>query len=61
MNKQITALAKQSGLVMAGDWGMKRWEGSRSESMMSDIRWAYYVDCGVDSVVGIREHFGIEE
>lgn len=34
---------------------------SQDQSMMSDIRWAYYVDCGVDSVVGIREHFGIEE
>ena len=34
---------------------------SQDETMMSDIRWAYYVDCGVDSVVGIKEHFGVEE
>ena len=27
------------------------------ETMMKDIRWAYYVDCGVDSYVAIREHF----
>ena len=32
------------------------------EAMMKDIRWAYYVDCGVDSYVAIREHFfGVEE
>ena len=30
------------------------------EAMMKDTRWVYYVDCGVDSVVGIREHFGVE-
>jgi hypothetical protein len=33
MNEQILKLAKQSGLVLAGDWGMKKWEGSRSESI----------------------------
>lgn len=33
MNNRIKELAKQSGLVLAGDWGMKRWEGSRSESI----------------------------
>jgi hypothetical protein len=33
MNERITELAKQAGLVLAGDWGMKRWEGSRSESI----------------------------
>ena len=32
---------------------------SQDATMMSDTRWAYYVDCGVDSVVGIREHFGV--
>ena len=31
------------------------------ETMMKDIRWAYYVDCGVDSYVAIREHFFGEE
>ena len=31
------------------------------EAMMKDTRWAYYVDCGVDSVVSIKEHFGVEE
>jgi len=29
--------------------------------MMTDTHWAGYVQCGVDSVVGIREHFGVEE
>ena len=33
MNNRIFELAKQSGLVLAGDWGIKRWEGSRSESI----------------------------
>ena len=29
--------------------------------MMTDTHWAGYVQCGVDSVVGIREHFfGVE-
>ena len=30
------------------------------EDMMKDIHWVYYVDCGVDSYVAIREHFGVE-
>ena len=29
--------------------------------MMKDIRWDGYVQCGVDSYVAIREHFGVEE
>ena len=29
--------------------------------MMKDIRWNGYVQCGVDSYVAIREHFGVEE
>lgn len=30
--------------------------------MMKDTHWDGYVQCGVDSVVGIREHFyGVEE
>jgi len=33
MTERIKQLAKQSGLVLAGDWGMKRWEGSRPESI----------------------------
>ena len=31
------------------------------ELMMKDIRWAYYVQCGVDSYVAIKQHFGVEE
>ena len=28
--------------------------------MMTDTHWAGYVQCGVDSYVAIREHFGVE-
>ena len=28
--------------------------------MMNDTHWAGYVQCGVDSYVAIREHFGVE-
>ena len=32
------------------------------KEMMKDTHWAGYVQCGVDSVVAIREHFyGVEE
>ena len=29
--------------------------------MMKDTHWDGYVQCGVDSYVAIREHFGVEE
>tara|TARA_R110000868_G_scaffold380903_1_gene647220 strand:- start:304 stop:531 length:228 start_codon:yes stop_codon:yes gene_type:complete len=29
----IIEIAKQAGLVRNGDWGMKRWEGPRSDSI----------------------------
>ena len=31
------------------------------ELMMKDTHWDGYVQCGVDSYVAIREHFGVEE
>ena len=31
------------------------------ELMMKDTHWDGYVQFGVDSYVGIREHFGVEE
>ena len=31
------------------------------EGMMKDTHWDGYVQCGVDSYVAIREHFGVEE
>jgi len=31
------------------------------KEMMKDTHWDGYVQCGVDSVVAIREHFGVEE
>ena len=33
MNERIQELALQAGLVRRGDWGMKRWEGPRSDSI----------------------------
>jgi hypothetical protein len=31
------------------------------ELMMKDTHWDGYVQCGVDSYVAIKEHFGVEE
>jgi hypothetical protein len=31
------------------------------ELMMKDTHWKGYVQCGVDSYVAIKEHFGVEE
>jgi hypothetical protein len=31
------------------------------EVMMKDTHWGGYVQCGVDSYVAIKEHFGVEE
>ena len=31
------------------------------ELMMKDTHWDGYVQCGVDSYVAIREHFGVEQ
>jgi len=33
MNERIKALAVEAGLVRVGDFGMKRWEGPRSDSI----------------------------
>jgi hypothetical protein len=33
MNERIRELAEQAGLVRNGDFGMKRWEGPRSDSI----------------------------
>jgi len=31
------------------------------ELMMKDTHWDGYVQCGVDSYVAVKEHFGVEE
>jgi len=31
------------------------------EAMMKDEHWKGYKHCGVDSIVAIRKHFGVEE
>ena len=33
MTERMRQLAEQAGLVRRGDWGMKRWEGPRSDSI----------------------------
>ena len=33
MNERIKQLADEAGLVRNGDFGMKRWEGARSDSI----------------------------
>jgi len=31
------------------------------ETMMKDKHWAGYVECGIDSCVAIKEHFGVSD
>ena len=75
MNERIRELAEQAGLVRRGDWGMKRWEGPRSDSISdqdlekfaelivqkcADIG-QQYADGNYEVYNQILEHFGIEE
>jgi hypothetical protein len=75
MNERIKTLATQSGLVRVGDFGMKRWEGPRSDSISdqdlekfallivqkcADIG-QQYADGNYEVYNQILEHFGIEE
>lgn len=77
MNERINELAKQSGLVRTGDWGMKRWEGPRAESISDEdlAKFAELIikECGVvvDDLAGgqmgganahdLYEHFGVNK
>ena len=75
MNERIKTLATQSGLVRVGDFGMKRWEGPRSDSISdqdlekfallivqkcADIG-QQYADGNYEVYNQILEHFGLEE
>jgi hypothetical protein len=75
MNERIKTLATQSGLVRVGDFGMKRWEGPRSDSISdqdlekfallivqkcADIG-QQYADGNYEVYNQILEHFGVEE
>ena len=77
MNERIKLLATQSGLVRRGDWGMKRWEGPRSDSI-SDQDLAKFAELIVRECAGLMDgrrveygnckdgrvilkHFGVEE
>ena len=33
----------------------------KDKTMIKDTRWVYYVDCGFDINVAIREHFGVSD
>ena len=41
------------------EWQYKRI--FEDETMMKDKHWAGYVECGIDSCVAIKEHFGVKE
>ena len=73
MNERIKQLALQSGLVRNGDFGMKRWEGPRSDSI-SDQDLEKFAELIVRECADIadkaepykandliKEHFGVEE
>ena len=73
MNEQIKLLATQSGLVRVGDFGMKRWEGPRSDSIndqdlekFAELIVQECIDyCGenLSKTVGgaLKIHFGVKE
>jgi hypothetical protein len=76
MNEHIKQLADEAGLVRNGDFGMKRWEGPRSDSISDqDLeKFAELIvrECAelvetqhtwITSVAAsalIRKHFGVE-
>ena len=33
----------------------------KDKTMMKDKHWAGYVECGIDSCVAIKEHFGVSD
>jgi hypothetical protein len=75
MNEQIRQLTVQAGLVRVGDFGMKRWEGARSDSITDQDLEKFallivqkcadicqqYADGNYEVYNQILEHFGIEE
>ena len=68
MNERIKQLALQAGLVQNGDFGMKRWEGPRSDSINDrDLeKFAELIvrECATlafDGPNGILEHFGVND
>ena len=75
MNEHIKQLAEQAGLVRNGDFGMKRWEGPRSDSIndqdlekfaelivrdvLDEVLQA--MDDGMDVYDTVADKFGVEE
>ena len=75
MKERIRQITVQAGLVRVGDFGMKRWEGARSDSITdqdlekfaelivrecADIG-QQYADGNYEVYNQILEHFGLEE
>ena len=73
MNERIKQLAEQAGLVRNGDFGMKRWEGPRSDSISDQdlekfaelivLKCAKIADTAEPFLASdlIKEHFGVKE
>ena len=75
MNERIKQLALEAGLVRNGDFGMKRWEGPRSDSIndqdlekfaelivrdvLDEVLQA--MDDGMDVYDTVADKFGVEE
>ncbi|CAB4221383.1 hypothetical protein UFOVP1636_278 [uncultured Caudovirales phage] len=56
MNEHIKQLALQAGLVRNGDFGMKRWEGPRSDSI-SDQDLEKFAELIVQECVGVADTY----
>ena len=56
MNEHIKQLAEQAGLVRNGDFGMKRWEGPRSDSI-SDQDLEKFAELIVQECVGVADTY----
>jgi hypothetical protein len=76
MKERIRQITVQAGLVRVGDFGMKRWEGARSDSITDQdlekfaeliVREcagvgydASYYECALNVSNKIKQHFGVE-
>ena len=61
--KQIVLIEKFAELIVAECMNQVREQYLpvlEDEVMMKDTHWDGYVQCGVDSYVAIREHFGVD-
>ena len=70
MNEQIDKLLVKAGAYFGAELIVRECMRQVEEqylpvledgAMMNEAHWKGYLHCGVDSVVAIREHFGVEE